>query len=64
MGLNDFLDQLKEQAIYMEADDDKKKKKDDKKEEDKKEDTPPPAGDGGDPLQSETDDNAGDAPED
>jgi len=33
MGLNDFLDQLKEQAIYMEADDDKKKKKDDKKEE-------------------------------
>ena len=44
MGLNDFLDQLKEQAIYMEADDDKKKKKDDKKEEDKKEDTPPPAG--------------------
>ena len=31
MGLNDFLDQLKEQAIYMEADDDKKKKKDDKK---------------------------------
>ena len=31
MGLNDFLDQLKEKAIYMEADDDNKKKKDDKK---------------------------------
>lgn len=59
MSLNDFLAELKEQAIYMEADDDKKKKK-----EDKKEDTPPPAGDGGDPLQSDTDDNADDAPED
>ena len=30
MSLNDFLAELKEQAIYMEADDDKKKKKEDK----------------------------------
>ena len=64
MSLNDFLAELKEQAVYMEADDDKKKKKDDKKEEDKKEDTPPPVEGGGDPLQSDTDDNADDAPED